>query len=400
MNNIINTSEIEVGDTFATYAKLVTALGLNSCTGKQRVYQEKEIRRYIDFEKTGKINPKTHKESNEIIVTKIYDEPLEKEKKDKESPFTKPMKSFIYNYYVNKNKRHTIKTSIGIMYDMGIIKSTQDIYTQKDDTTSVKIYKFQLKRLFNRHLEYALSNLERDEKIEYRHTYRLKEYEGQEFYEWSVADRKQTESIKKIEADCRKDYEQTYNRSFNSIKFDNDLFEQYRADCKILVTKMLGFLDYSSVIEIDNGEKSSQIADYCRCKISYDTEKIKSAFISTMRKKIKEYRFSQSDKRAFGKRSSDVNKDIALLDTPQIKELHNRILQDNFEAENPTVDEAESAVLDDVTNIEYSISCYKKMGMTYEEAREAYNNDIDEYNPFMDIDEMFALLDEFEAKFA
>ena len=400
MNNIINTSEIEVGDTFATYAKLVTALGLNSCTGKQRVYQEKEIRRYIDFEKTGKINPKTHKESNEIIVTKIYDEPLEKEKKDKESPFTKPMKSFIYNYYVNKNKRHTIKTSIGIMYDMGIIKSTQDIYTQKDDTTSVKIYKFQLKRLFNRHLEYALSSLERDEKIEYRHTYRLKEHEGQEFYEWSVADRKQTESIKKIEADCRKDYEQTYNRSFNSIKFDNDLFEQYRADCKILVTKMLGFLDYSSVIEIDNGEKSSQIADYCRCKISYDTEKIKSAFISTMRKKIKEYRFSQSDKRAFGKRSSDVNKDIALLDTPQIKELHNRILQDNFEAENPTVDEAESAVLDDVTNIEYSVSYYKKMGMTYEEAREAYSNDIDEYNPFMDIDEKFALLDEFEAKFA
>ena len=35
MNNIINTSEIEVGDTFATYAKLVTALGLNICTGKQ-----------------------------------------------------------------------------------------------------------------------------------------------------------------------------------------------------------------------------------------------------------------------------------------------------------------------------------------------------------------------------
>ena len=395
---MINTDDIKVGDTFATYAKLVTALGLNSCTGKQRVYQEKEIRRYIDFKKTGKINPKTHKESNEIIVTEIYDEPLEKE--DKESPFTKPMKSFIYNYYVNKNKRHTIKTSIGIMYDMGIIKSTQDIYTQKDDTTSVKIYKFQLKRLFNRHLEYALSSLERDEKIEYRHTYRLKEHEGQEFYEWSVADRKQTESIKKIEADCRKDYEQTYNRSFNSIKFNKVLFEQYRADCKILVTQRLGCLDYSSVIEIDNGEKSSQIADYCRCEISYDTEKIKSAFISTMRKKIKEYRFSQSDKRAFGKRSSDVNKDIALLDTPQIKELHNRILQDNFEAENPTVDEAESAVLDDVTNIEYSVSYYKKMGMTYEEAREAYSNDIDEYSPFMDIDEKFALLDEFEAKFA
>lgn len=392
MNNIINTSEIKVGDTFTTYAKLVTALGLDSCTGKQRVYQEKEIRRYIDFEKTGKINPKTHKESNEIIVTEIYNEPLEKE--DKESPFTKPMKSFIYNYYVNKENRHTIKTSTGIMYDMNIIKSTQDIYTQKDDTTSVKIYKFQLKRLFNRHLEYALSSLERDEKIEYRHTYRLKEHEGQEFYEWSVADRKQTESIKKIEADCRKDYEQTYNRSFNSIKFDNDLFEQYRADCKTLVTQMLGCLDYSSVIEIDNGEKKSQIADYCRCEITYDTEKIKSAFISTMRKKIKEYRFSQSDKRAFGKRSSDVNKDIALLDTPQIKELHNKILQDNFEAESPT------AVLDDVTDIEYAVSYYKKMGMTYEEAREAYNNDIDEYNPFMDIDERFALLDEFEAKFA
>lgn len=217
------------------------------------------------------------------------------------------MKSFIYNYYVNKKNRHTIKTSTGIIHDMYIIKSTQDIYTQKDDITSVKIYKFQLRRLFNRHLEYALSSLERDEKIEYRHTYRLKEHEGQEFYEWSVADRKQTESIKKIEADRRKDYEQTYNRSFNSIKFDNDLFEQYRADCKILVTQMLGCLDYSSVIEIDNGEKSSQIADYCRCEISYDTEKIKSAFISTMRKKIKEYRFSQSDKRALHITVTELN---------------------------------------------------------------------------------------------
>ena len=395
---MINTDDIKVGDIFSTYTKLVSALGLENYKGKKKALQEKEIRRYIDFEKTGKINPKTHKESNEIIVTEIYDEPLEKE--DKESPFTKPMKSFIYNYYVNKKNRYTIKTSTGIMYDMDIIKSTQDIYNQKDDTTSVKIYKFQLRRLFNRHLEYALSSLERDEKIEYRHTYRLKEHEGQEFYEWSVADRKQTESIKKIETDCRKELEQTYNRSFNSIKFDNDLFEQYRADCKTLVTQMLGCLDYSSVIEIDNGEKSSQIADYRRCEISYDTEKIKSAFISTMRKKIKEYRFSQSDKRAFGKRSSDVNKDIALLDTPQIKELHNRILQDNFEAESPTVDEAESAVSDDVTNIEYAVSYYKKMGMTYEEAREAYSNDIDEYEPFMNIDEKFALLDEFEAKFA
>ena len=395
---MINTDNIKVGDIFSTYTKLVSALGLENYKGKRKALQEKEIRRYIDFEKTGKINPKTHKVSNEIIVTKIYDEPLEKE--DKESPFTKPMKSFIYNYYVNKKNRYTIKSSTGIMYDMDIIKSTQDIYTQKDDTTSVKIYKFQLKRLFTGHLEYALSSLERDGKIEYRHTYRLKEYEGQEFYEQSVADRKQTESIKKIEADCRKDYEQTYNRSFNSIKFDNDLFEQYRADCKILVTQMLGCLDYSSVIEIDNGEKSSQIADYCRCKISYDTEKIKSAFISTMRKKIKEYRFSQSDKRAFGKRSSDVNKDIALLDSPQIKALHNRILQDNFEAESPTVDEAESAVSDDVTDIEYAVSYYKKMGMTYEKAREAYSYAIDEHNPFMNIDEKFALLNEFEAKFA
>ena len=30
MNNIINTSEIEVGDTFSTYTKLVSALGKDS----------------------------------------------------------------------------------------------------------------------------------------------------------------------------------------------------------------------------------------------------------------------------------------------------------------------------------------------------------------------------------
>ena len=391
MNNIINTSEIEVGDTFATYAKLVKALGLDSCTGKQRVYQEKEIRRYIDFEKTGKINPKTHKESNEIIVTEIYDEPLEK--KDNRDVFNTPMKTFIC-HNCSHNKK-IIKTFGSMMVDMGLIEKTRDVYSNIRDDNAVKTYKYQLKRLFRNHLIYALSSLEKEDKIDYRFTYKLQETEEQDFGKWAVADRKETETIKKIETDCRKELEEKYEKPFNSLKFDTMIYEEYDENCKKQVNTELGYCSYCPVIEIENHS-------FCD-SISYELynaecEAIRKPFINAMRKKITEYHYSLSDSKArggkkFGNRETDA---YYILNTQEIRALHNRILNDNFEDVAPTVleddDEQEViAVSDDNENVSYN-------GMSFDDAFNLYVEENCD-NPFMPLEdaERAELLEEFKS---
>ena len=391
MNNIINTSEIEVGDTFATYAKLVKALGLDSCTGKQRVYQEKEIRRYIDFEKTGKINPKTHKESNEIIVTEIYDEPLEK--KDNRDVFNTPMKTFIC-HNCSHNKK-IIKTFGSMMVDMGLIEKTRDVYSNIRDDNAVKTYKYQLKRLFRNHLTYALSSLEKEDKIDYRFTYKLQETEEQDFGKWAVADRKETETIKKIETDCRKELEEKYEKPFNSLKFDTMIYEEYDENCKKQVNTELGYCSYCPVIEIENHS-------FCD-SISYELynaecEAIRKPFINAMRKKITEYHYSLSDSKArggkkFGNRETDA---YYILNTQEIRALHNRILNDNFEDVAPTVleddDEQEViAVSDDNENVSYN-------GMSFDDAFNLYVEENCD-NPFMPLEdaERAELLEEFKS---
>ena len=328
---MINTDNIKVGDTFSTYTKLVSALGLENYKGKKKALQEKEIRRYIDFEKTGKINPKTHKESNEIIVTKIYDEPLEK--KNNRDVFNTPMKTFIC-HNCSHNKK-IIKTFGSMMVDMGLIEKTRDVYSNIRDDNAVKTYKYQLKRLFRNHLTYALSSLEKEDKIDYRFTYKLQETEEQDFGKWAVADRKETETIKKIEADCRKELEEKYEKPFNSLKFDTMIYEEYDENCKKQVNIELGYYSYCPVIEIENHSFCDSISYEL---FNAECEAIRKPFINAMRKKITEYHYSLSDSKARGgKKFGNRETAYYILDTQEIRALHNRILNDNFEDVAPTV---------------------------------------------------------------
>lgn len=67
---------IEVGMKFSTVTKLYEKLGLNNVKGKQKQYQDDEIARYLSYKKTGKMS--RGKETNEIIITEIYENPKPK----------------------------------------------------------------------------------------------------------------------------------------------------------------------------------------------------------------------------------------------------------------------------------------------------------------------------------
>lgn len=67
---------IYIGQKFTTKNKLLTTLGFPKVCGSTRESCITEVNRYLAYEKTGKLyrgNP-----TNEIIITKIYEEPMER----------------------------------------------------------------------------------------------------------------------------------------------------------------------------------------------------------------------------------------------------------------------------------------------------------------------------------
>lgn len=73
---------INVDDTFSTMTKLLKCVGFPATKSQNsKKAQIKELSRYIDIGKTHKINTKTKKQSNEIVILDIYEEPLNKQDK-------------------------------------------------------------------------------------------------------------------------------------------------------------------------------------------------------------------------------------------------------------------------------------------------------------------------------
>ena len=68
---------VKVGDKFSTKSKLIRAIGLTPARGTDSIIaQDKEIARYLSYEKTGKMSK--GKITNEIVITQIFDTPKEK----------------------------------------------------------------------------------------------------------------------------------------------------------------------------------------------------------------------------------------------------------------------------------------------------------------------------------
>lgn len=68
----MNTENVKVGDIFSTESKLIRELGEVPKKGNEGIAQRKKVRCYVDIEKTGKLS--RGKETNEIVITKKYNE--------------------------------------------------------------------------------------------------------------------------------------------------------------------------------------------------------------------------------------------------------------------------------------------------------------------------------------
>lgn len=69
---------LEVGMKFSTRTGLVRSLGLSKVTNKEDIErQDRDVARFLEYKKTGKLN-RQGKESNEVVITQVYETPLEK----------------------------------------------------------------------------------------------------------------------------------------------------------------------------------------------------------------------------------------------------------------------------------------------------------------------------------
>ena len=144
----MNIDNIKVGDKFSTETKLVRECGYPKANCNVLKSYINEIKCYLSYEKTGKINPKTHKISNEVIITDIFDTPKENTHTVKNNG-KKPM-----YYPLLKN---AIEPLSGIVSNSNIYCNTLGFdhnllylnYKDKDIDSGVFTYNYKLRNLLS-----------------------------------------------------------------------------------------------------------------------------------------------------------------------------------------------------------------------------------------------------------
>ena len=117
--NIMDLSEQQV---FKSYNELVKKLGLSAYKGSQRISQQKTIRRYLDFEKTGK--------GNEIIITQIfkYPKPDNDGRKNRSFDFQKEFDILLYYFLSHQEQLCYLGSKTNFYYEF-------DCFTQRIKTS-------------------------------------------------------------------------------------------------------------------------------------------------------------------------------------------------------------------------------------------------------------------------
>ena len=232
----MNIDNISVGDKFSTLNKLIKALGIKPAKGNQGKAQIKEIKRYLKYEKTHKYS--RGKETNEIVITEKYDKPLDKQdgRSAKSSDYIDALAP-ILQY---TDGRYT--TSM-LMQKIGMIDDKDLMSTINEYDNAVKSYKCLLKNEFKRKVISTLNYLEKNDKItSWRLAYFLKEYENEDFYDFHIANKKETELINHIMQEEKDNIASDYETSWDKLKYDTDIYQEYLDNVNEKIEEKMGFI--------------------------------------------------------------------------------------------------------------------------------------------------------------
>lgn len=250
--NVEKLELIEEGDKFSTENKLLNILGYPNASGNTRLSQLKEVRQYIDYQKTGKIS--RGKETNEIEIIKKYTSPNPKDDK-RLSDAPKYLKPLILSIKRTKNNK---PKSMGhkklLLEELSIINSED--WKKFKGNTKVEFYKYYLLNDFKGKLKTALKQLYKEnDNFYYSYDYMLINKTEDSYI---IATKEQSEYINtmkeniknRIVAKHKLDYPNEKKKTWQGLayRYTSKLYKMLNDECK----DAFGCDKCVEVITIDN----------------------------------------------------------------------------------------------------------------------------------------------------
>lgn len=152
------------GKKFSTITKFFNKMQIERHRGNQYKTDIKRIECVLDYKKTGKINPKTHKVSNEIIITDVFDEI-----KPYEDKRCSEISNYIYNLVKSLNS-YSYTTKRIFFNEFNILD--RDVFNHNPSKSNlIEFYKNFLLDDFKGKLKTSMNRLTREDKLYYKDNY-------------------------------------------------------------------------------------------------------------------------------------------------------------------------------------------------------------------------------------
>lgn len=115
---------LEIGQVFNKYGDLCSFLNIPEKKGKSKILQMEELQRFI----------KISREGHKIIIEEVYDEPLEKEVKERKvRPYVKPMETLLMHILLKQNQNKMIVSVSDLAKKMQMIHTNyNELYKDKN----------------------------------------------------------------------------------------------------------------------------------------------------------------------------------------------------------------------------------------------------------------------------
>lgn len=290
------------GKKFSTMAKLLNNIQIEKHSGTKYEKDIKLVECILDYKKTGKINPKTHKTSNEIIVTDIFDEA-----KQYEDNRYSEVSNYIYTLVKSLNSySYTTKR---IFFDDFKILSKEAFNYNPTKSHLVEFYKNFLLNDFKGKLKSSMNRLTREDKLYYKDTYTFINNDNKKQPIFQEATLDQYEEIEKIKNNIKNgmvlEYNIIHKKDNKDYKWNKIAYSQTNKLYNQLNNKISELYIMYDKLRIDKCIKTYLITNYDKIELDINSIKpIRNYYEKTM--------IEWMDKKGF-------NKDKDLL------EYHNRL---------------------------------------------------------------------------
>lgn len=258
------------GKKFSTIAKLLNNIQIEKHDGSKYKKDIKLVECVLDYKKTGKINPKTHKMSNEIIVTDIFDEVKQYE----DNRYSEVSN---YIYILVKSLNSYSYTTKRIFFDEFKILSKESFNHNPSKSNLIEFYKNFLLNNFKGKLKSSMNRLTREDKLYYKDTYTFINNDNTEQPTFQEATLDQYEEIEKIKNNIKNgmviEYNITHKEDNKEYKWNKIAYSQTNKLYEQLNKKISELYIMYDKSRIDKCIKTYLITNYD--KIELDINSIK-----------------------------------------------------------------------------------------------------------------------------